>query len=69
MTDAHATMVGFVLSFSILLGYAVWLVIEHRCVMKNMDARNRERAANGARPRPTEPTTTELKPPVRVRVS
>jgi hypothetical protein len=69
MSDTNATIVGFVLSFSILLGYALWLAIELSRVMKAVDARNRSATASFKLPQPTESVATELKPYSRIKTS
>lgn len=69
MSDANATIVGFVISFSILMGYALWLAVEWRRATQIAGARNRTAGTRSTHPRPTESVARELKPTTRIKTS
>ena len=69
MSDASATILGFAISFSVLLGYGVWLVLERRRMLKRAHLRERAAVQGRVKPGPTESVAKELKPTTRIKAS
>jgi len=69
MNDAAATVVGFVVSFSLLLSYAVWLMVESRRTLKANRHRRSGNELSMARTEQRESVATELKPHSRIKAS
>ncbi len=69
MSDANATLAGFVVSFSLLAGYAAWLLIAWRRADRAAQARQRIGKSFAQQSRATESVTHELKPAARVKTS